>query len=713
MIKSIFNGTMNYQRVAGARQLRVKTKEDLENILKLDEAHWALTSIPVEAVCANQTFLDFLDIDHNGIIRTDELQDAVKFILSSYKDFSAPLSGSDVLALDALNEDDPAGSGMKAAAKLILEGLGTPDAQNISLEQAQGKTQALSLCPVNGDGIIPPAAVSDEKAKALHAVIMKLAGTQKDLSGEDGISMAEIDAFLADIEKARLWHQTESTVQVFGAETAAVSAEAADVASALDDYFLACETAAYYEKDDCRINKNSFNVDIQNPEEYRLMLEKSTIAQPGKEAQLDLNAPINPLYRARISKLANRPELAEYFSGNTLTKENWGKLNAALAPFRDWQKNVPAAGYAELTVEQLDEYSNEEQITFLRNRCLADAGVAAQIDYCDNLQKLLYFQKYLVKFLNNTVNLSELFRSDVDSVLQAGKLVLDGRHFTLTEVVTNIADHKKIVQGSNICVIYVEVTFGKAPAVQKKNLAVAVTSGNIRNLFPGKRGIFFAQDGTLWNARVIDMVTQPVSVIEALQMPFIRMGEFITKQADKFFSTQSNSTQQMLAKDLSAGKIPVAPPPAPVKAQTPAVSGSMMLMGGGLGIAAIGSSIAFMIKSLQNISVTSALLILLGILLVFGGPVVVISLVKLFRRNMSRYLEANAFAVNRPMRLSQRMGRFFTYHPHMPPGKLPHLDILDNGKSRKTWIRWWLIVILLIVAAVYAVLSFYCGWCGK
>ncbi|MBO5306564.1 MAG: hypothetical protein J6C40_01045, partial [Lentisphaeria bacterium] len=103
----------------------------------------------------------------------------------------------------------------------------------------------------------------------------------------------------------------------------------------------------------------------------------------------------------------------------------------------------------------------------------------------------------------------------------------------------------------------------------------------------------------------------------------------------------------------------------------------------------------------------------LGILLVFGGPVVVISLVKLFRRNMSRYLEANAFAVNRPMRLSQRMGRFFTYHPHMPPGKLPHLDILDNGKSRTTWIRWWLVVILLIVAAVYAVLSFYCGWCGK
>ena len=87
MIEKIFSGTMNYQRVAGAKQLQVKVKEDLDNILKLDEAHWALTSIPVEAVCANQTFLDFLDSDHNGIIRTDELQNAVRFVLSSYKDF--------------------------------------------------------------------------------------------------------------------------------------------------------------------------------------------------------------------------------------------------------------------------------------------------------------------------------------------------------------------------------------------------------------------------------------------------------------------------------------------------------------------------------------------------------------------------------------------------------------------------------------------------
>ena len=65
---------------------------------------------------------------------------------------------------------------------------------------------------------------------------MKLAGAKKDISGEDGISMSEIDTFISEIEKTRAWHKIEADVQTFGAETAAISAEAADLSAALDDY---------------------------------------------------------------------------------------------------------------------------------------------------------------------------------------------------------------------------------------------------------------------------------------------------------------------------------------------------------------------------------------------------------------------------------------------------------------------------------------------
>ena len=233
-------------------------------------------------------------------------------------------------------------------------------------------------------------------------------------------------------------------------------------------------------------------------------------------------------------------------------------------------------------------------------------------------------------------------------------------------------------------------------------LAVAVTSGNIRNLFIGKHGIFYAVDGSVWDARIIDLIQQPVSISEALKMPFFRFGEFVARLADRFFSTKSTEVQKTLEKTITTGAVLTPPAPAPAaKPQTPAVSGSMMLMGGGIGIAAIGSSVAFIIKSLQNISILNVLAVLLGIILIFGGPMVVISLVKLYRRNISRFLEANSCAVNRPMRLSRKLGLVFTFAPPLPRAGLLKEDLVDlfRKPTVSKGIRFFQIVLLLLAVA--------------
>ena len=106
-----------------------------------------------------------------------------------------------------------------------------------------------------------------------------------------------------------------------------------------------------------------------------------------------------------------------------------------------------------------------------------------------------------------------------------------------------------------------------------------------------------------------------------------------------------------------------------------------MLMGGGIGLAAIGSSVAFIAKSLQNISILNVLAVLLGIIVIFGGPLVVISLVKLFRRDLSRFLEAEGCAVNLRMRLSHRMGKIFSFRPQFPAARF-------NGLIRRIGSRF-------------------------
>jgi hypothetical protein len=133
-------------------------------------------------------------------------------------------------------------------------------------------------------------------------------------------------------------------------------------------------------------------------------------------------------------------------------------------------------------------------------------------------------------------------------------------------------------------------------------------------------------------------------------------------------------------------------------------------MGGGVGIAALGSSFAFMAKSLQGVSVWSILAVLLGIFIIICAPFVILSLLKLFRRSLTRFLEANGCALNREMRLTLALGRIFTYIPRIPgkfstyalntasAGDDPDLD--DASKHPLLNAFFKLLIVVLIVQLI-------------
>jgi len=188
--------------------------------------------------------------------------------------------------------------------------------------------------------------------------------------------------------------------------------------------------------------------------------------------------------------------------------------------------------------------------------------------------------------------------------------------------------------------------------------------------------VFFTADGVVWDAKVTDFIQQPVSISEAIRMPFYRFGSFLGKQMDKFFSARAKEFETGFDKTMTQAQkfdpaaAKKAPPP-----QTPAVSGSMMLMGGGIGLAAIGSAVAFIAQALKNVSFWNVLAVFLIILLIFGGPMIIVSLVKLYRRDIAVYLEASGLALNKRMRLNRFMSKIFTERPEIPKGSL--LDATD------------------------------------
>jgi len=238
---------------------------------------------------------------------------------------------------------------------------------------------------------------------------------------------------------------------------------------------------------------------------------------------------------------------------------------------------------------------------------------------------------------------------------------MNGYNFHMCMIVHDVAAHKKIAATSNVCVMYINATTGTAPAVKSMTLAVAVTAGTMRRLFIGKSGVFYTPDGLIWDAVITDLIQQPVSLKEAILMPFYRIGDIIQTQAEKHFAAKTNALEADVTKNVDAKLAG-----GDQAKKEGGLNMPMLIMGGGVGIAALGSSFAFMAKSLQGVSIWRILAVLLGIFIIICAPFVILSLLKLFRRSLTRFLEANGCALNREMRLTLALGRIFTYVPRIP-----------------------------------------------
>lgn len=700
---------LEFRRIGGSYQPLVRNAEDLRLILGLDEAHWALNSVGVASMRCDEQFLAFLDDDMNRQIRTDEVKRAIAWFLGVLRDFHGFEAESDTLLLSAIDSGTPEGARLLDAARLVLANLGNEAADRITLAQIRNDKEIFACARRNGDGIIPPGAADTPEATELINAAMKAFGSIKDICGTEGIDNGTLDKFTgaatAYVNWADMPGKDPAALLPFGPDTASAYGKYNALAADIDDYFIACEALVFSAGTPQRLGKIESTIDLLNNQAIRDFFTAAPPAEPRNDGTLDFSARLNPLKRDAMKAFAADPHLQSFLTDSKLTQDAWKQLKAKLAPYAAWLASKPEDKFGDTDVETLRRLIAPELVGQLRDMIATDLAVAPRIGACEQLHKLILFQCCLREFLNNFVNLSRLFNPEAPSLLQAGKLVMDGRSFTLCSIVSNVAEHKNIVKLSDICVIYLDAVTGKPDAIKTMKLAVAVTSGNIRNFFISKHGIFFSADGELWDAKIIDLVQQPVSVSEALRMPFYKFGEFIGNQADRFFSSKSQEAQKQLETNLSAAAAAATAPKAAVpKMQTPAISGSMLLMGGGIGIAALGSSIAFIVKQLANVSIWNVLAVLFGIILVFGGPVVAVSLVKLYRRNLSRFLEANGFAVNRPMRLSRRMGAIFTFVPPIPSSDYLKRDLVDLfSKPRRNWpLR---IVLILIFAAL-------CSWGG-
>jgi len=194
-------------------------------------------------------------------------------------------------------------------------------------------------------------------------------------------------------------------------------------------------------------------------------------------------------------------------------------------------------------------------------------------------------------------------------------------------------------------------------------IVAVVTSGTAGRLRIGKRGIFFSIDGKEWDAQIVDIVENPISPWESVKAPFQQINGFIKKQIDKF----TKSRQAKMEASIAA----------------PSASGMTrdLLLGGGIAIAALGSSLAYVTKALSQVTPIQILVTLGGLATLILLPGMIMGFLKIRKRDMSVLLEALGWAVNVHMRLNNSLGKLFTHTPRLPK---------DAHKERKDVVEQFL-----------------------
>ena len=190
-----------------------------------------------------------------------------------------------------------------------------------------------------------------------------------------------------------------------------------------------------------------------------------------------------------------------------LTLEQWHQVAADCRRYGEWLGRSKDEFFDGIAPELLLKWSKNQEYEVIKDLIDVDLQSKSKIDGYGLLRKAMLYQRYMLEFVNNFISLEKLFdRNASGSLIQPGKLILDSRHFSLVSKVSDLASHKKIIERSDICVIYAEITTGELNNLQKMLIAAAVTNGDMKNIFVGKTGVFVTNSGVEWDARVVDIV---------------------------------------------------------------------------------------------------------------------------------------------------------------------------------------------------------------
>lgn len=655
--------------------------QDLLEACTLDEGLWVATSAPLSAFRMDPVFLRGLDIDQDQRIKAGELKSAVAWVRDRFRSLDGFSAGSTDLKPESLNDTHP---DCQKVIPLLNRIRG--DATGISLSKIRKARERLEASPVSEAGVILPAAADSEGVRSWMETLLKKVPGAPHPSGAAGIDEAILSSFLHDVKKRLDWlaehgGADRSAVLPLGENTPRAYQIYMDLRDRLDRFFALCDWVAVNpEAAQSLWPPRPESEHISTAHSSESALKQAPPAKPNPEGILRMDNRMNPAYARSLHALRSDILIPLFDkTDEVLTRADWQNIKEAFERHAAWIQAEPASHLKGLSKAELTSMHNSPHIAEVRKLIQSQVHAAMDLSQVRLAEKMILFQAFLLEFANNFISFPKLYAPAQRSAFEEGSLIMDGRRFNLAVRVPDRAQYLKGIEGGTMFIMIVKLEHPRQP--ESREVAVPATSGRKGNLRVGKHGLFQHVDGTEWFATIAQISDNPISLAEAMAAPFQRIGATLTRKVEGITQTAEKNLDQSTEQVMTA-----LPPPPP---NTPNPPGQM-LAGGGIAIAAMGSSLAFMTKTFAGLTLPQILGGLMVAVLAVLIPSAVIAAIRLSRRDLSVLLEGTGWAINSRMRLSRAQRKTFTAKTPFP----------ENSRLRRPRI-WWLMRTFWIVFAIF------------
>ena len=347
----------------------------------------------------------------------------------------------------------------------------------------------------------------------------------------------------------------------------------------------------------------------------------------------------------------------------------------------------------------------------------AAALAAAKAQY-KPLEKLLLLCRDYVTLLRNFVSFQDFYAKRGKALLgreakgespwaifQAGTLIIDQRACNLCLKVSDMAKHNTQATDSGMFLVYCNCKHHATG--QTMQIVAAMTVGDIRNLKVGKNALFYDRQGQDWEAEVVKIIDNPISIGQAFWSPYRKLGEWVSGLITKSAAEKEKKSFADLTAKLqtppAAGQVAAQPAPFDI-AKFAGIFAAI-----GMAVGYIGSFLTSLATGVKSIALTAwwALPVaIISLLLVVSGPSMILAWMKLRKRNLAPLLNANGWAINADAIVNVLFGNTLTEQAQYPLVKMkdPHAKI----KKLTAGGKWAIAIAALVLGIAIAVLALYC-----